>query len=95
MKSRYSAYAVGRCDYILKTTYKPPQNLEQFKEEIASFSKYTTFEKLSILEFLEDEVSFVTFHAKLSSKTQDISFSEKSRFIRKEGRWFYESGTVF
>lgn len=95
MKSRYSAYAYEQVGYIVKTTCKIEEDMQSFKAEIAQFAKYTNFEKLSIKEFIDGEdEAYVTFHAKLSADGKDISFSEKSRFVKKEGKWCYESGVI-
>ena len=60
---------------------------------ILNFSKNTRFEKLEILEFIDGEVeSFVTFKATLFQDKNDISFIEKSRFLKTEGIWKYVDG---
>ncbi|ADI37740.1 hypothetical protein wcw_0367 [Waddlia chondrophila WSU 86-1044] len=38
--------------------------------------------------------AFVTFKATLSQNGQDISFTEKSRFLKKNNQWLYASGIV-
>jgi len=92
MKSRYVAYAVGDASYIIKTTH--PNNpdhtddLKSWRASIELFSKETEFLSLEILEFIEGvEEAFVTFKAKLSSS----DMVEKSRFLKVNGRWLYES----
>ncbi|MFZ0565856.1 MAG: YchJ family metal-binding protein, partial [Chlamydiales bacterium] len=55
MRSRYSAYALGNADYILKTTH--PQHTDnqiptkQRIQQIEAFSQQTRFEGLAILNF--------------------------------------------
>ena len=95
MKSRYSAYAVNNSAYIVKTTH--PNNpdyttdTKAWKESIEIFSSNTEFLGLEILEFIEKkETSFVTFKAKLSSGVM----IEKSRFIKINNGWLYESGEM-
>ena len=93
MKSRYVAYVVGDGAYIIKTTH--PNNhdysdeVKAWREGIELFSRSTEFLGLEILEFVDGEdEAFVTFIAKLSSG----DMVERSRFLKVEGRWFYESG---
>ena len=93
MKSRYVAYAVGDSSYIVKTTHPNnldyTSNLKEWKQSIEEFSKATEFLGLEVLEFVDGkEESFVTFKAKLSSG----DMVEKSRFLKVDGRWLYESG---
>ncbi len=95
MKSRYVAYAIGDADYIIKTTH--PDNLDYNKDKkswkmsIDSFCKETDFLALEILDFLDgDEESFVSFVAQLSSG----EMKEKSRFLKVDDVWLYESGEV-
>ena len=95
MKSRYSAYALGIADYIITTTHPqcPEYNDDtaRWKAEIAAFSRHTTFHKLDILAYDTDgEEASVHFIARLSSGTLE----EKSRFVRKEGRWLYRDGEI-
>ena len=58
-----------------------------------NFSKNTRFEKLEILDFIDDEIeSFVTFKATLFQDKTDISFIEKSRFLKGDEIWKYVDG---
>lgn len=97
MKSRYSAFAVVNSDYIIFTTHQNnpdfTTDLKSWTNDILNFCKNTRFEKLEILEFIDDEVqSFVTFKATLFQNENDISFIEKSRFLKVEGIWLYVDG---
>jgi len=90
MKSRYSAFAVGKIDYIIKTS-----TFQKDYEDLKAFSESCEFKKLEILEFIDgDEEAFVTFRASIFCNGSDASFTEKSRFIKKDGKWFYESGKI-
>lgn len=97
MKSRFSAFAVCNSEYIIFTTHENNPDftldLKSWNNDILNFSKNTRFENLEILEFIEDEVeSFVTFKATLFQNENDISFIEKSRFLKVEGIWKYVDG---
>ena len=91
MKSRFSAYAVGDANYIIKTTYKDSLHFEKDKKEwiksIKEFSK-SDFKKLEIIEFTDGENrAFVEFKAYID----DYVMHEKSEFI-KEDKWYYIKG---
>lgn len=93
MKSRYSAFAVGDSSYIMKTTH--PDNddyttqTDQWKNAIDSFCEHTEFLGLKIIEFTDGgEEAFVTFEADLSSGL----LKEKSRFLKRDGKWLYVDG---
>ena len=86
MKSRYSAFAAGEIDYIIKTALS-----QDDRAELEAFSRGCEFLKLTILEYDENTV---TFHATIRCGEQDASFSEKSYFVQKEGRWLYERGEI-
>ena len=91
MRSRYSAYALKKYNYIVKTSFKT-EDLESIKE----FSDNTDFQKLEIIEFINGELeAFVTFKATLFSQNQDISFCEKSRFNYIDNRWYYIDGKIY
>ena len=98
MRARYSAYALGLVDYIVKTTHPShpeckDRPLAEWRLNIERFSKQTAFDGLKILDFSEDEAKgTVTFTAILSSNGDDLTFSEMSYFEKKGGRWLYKSG---
>ncbi len=91
MKSRYSAYAAGEANYIIKTTHKNSSHFEKNKQkwikEIKKFSK-SNFKKLEIIEFIDGEKeAFVEFKAYID----DYVMHEKSYFL-KEDKWYYVGG---
>ena len=97
MKSRFSAFAVLIADYIIFTTHENNSDyisdLKSWNQDIMNFSKNTRFERLEILDFIDGEVeSFVTFKATLFQDNTDISFIEKSRFLKVEDKWLYIDG---
>lgn len=97
MKSRYCAYSISNSDYIISTNHKTnidfTRNFKQYSEEILFFCKNTHFAKLEILDFIDGQnESYVTFRATLFQDKKDISFTEKSKFIKENDKWFYVSG---
>lgn len=98
MRSRFTAYILNDANYIIKTTHKSNQeytlNIESWKKDIMNFSDYTEFLGLEILESVEGkEESFIKFNAILKQGNLDASFTENSRFLKVENRWFYVDGT--
>jgi SEC-C motif-containing protein len=90
MKSRFSAFAVGKIDYIIKTS-----TFQKDFDDLKSFSDNCDFKKLEILEFIDsNSEAFVTFKATIFCDIQDNSFTEKSKFIKENGKWYYESGYI-
>ena len=94
MKSRFSAFAVLIADYIIFTTHENNSDyisdLKSWNQDIMNFSKNTRFERLEILDFIEGEVeSFVIFKATLFQDNTDISFIEKSRFLKVKDKKLY------
>lgn len=97
MRSRYCAYAKGLVEYLIQTTH--PQNVlfknkrHEIEESILRFSQSTQFTGLDIIEVIDGEKeAFVTFRAHLIQGQQDVSFQEKSRFLKEKGCWLYHSG---
>lgn len=92
MRSRYAAYALGLVDYIINTTHsdKKPD-----RKEIESFCNVTRFADLEILDVDEKEKeAFIKFKATLLQGKHDVSFVEKSTFIKENDHWFYVSGCL-
>ena len=97
MRSRYSAYALGLCNYIIKTTHRSSpyynSNHEAWLKELTLFSSQITFEKLEILDTeLGETQAFVSFVAYLSKDGTDLTFSEKSFFLKDNHLWWYFKG---
>ena len=92
MRSRYSAYALQKVDYVVETAEVLQNVSEQEKGEIARFSQETTFDGLNIIDVDGDTV---LFKARLSQKGRDVSFREKSLFVWVDGRWKYKSALIY
>jgi len=93
MRSRYCAYATKEYKYILTTTHKSTR--DDNMENIKLFSNNTKFHNLNIIDFIDGETeAFVTFHVTIFTDNKDTSFSEKSRFIKEENRWYYVDGKI-
>ena len=96
MRSRYTAYAIGSVSHILSTTHpdgphaRPDRN--SWAEEIRSFCEAMSFEALEVHSSKADHVTGeVFFTACLRQDGIDRSFTERSRFLLKDGHWLYHS----
>ena len=86
MKSRYSAFVVGDIKYIISTS-----TFQKDFEDLKNFSDNCEFKKLEILDSTD---STVTFRATVFCDGVDNSFIEKSNFVYKNKKWYYESGEI-
>jgi SEC-C motif domain protein len=99
MRSRYSAYALGLAEYLIETTH--PQNpgivsdKNQWLNRIRDFSNQVEFHGLEILDEEASEAEgFVTFVAHLSQNGEDMTFTERSRFLKHNNVWKYVDGKI-
>ena len=99
MRSRYAAYAKGEVDYIVDTTDPSgeawDEPVAEWRADIRRFGRDAQFMGVEILEASTDgDTGEVLFHAKLRADGRDASFSERSTFVRRDGRWLYQSGVT-
>lgn len=94
MRSRYSAYVLGREDYLLATWHLDtrPSSLD-----LATQSPKPTWLGLSVKrhENPTPDTAIVEFVARLrigGGKAERMH--EVSRFVREDGRWFYVDGEL-
>jgi SEC-C motif domain protein len=90
MRSRYSAYALGKSDYIMRTTHSESPHrqpdIAAWRASLDAFSRHTRFEDLAILA---TDTNTVTFYAILSQDGHDASFTEHSVFRHEDSQWRY------
>ncbi len=95
MRSRYTAYALGRVPYILATTH-PVLLPQQDAADLSRWCAETTFLRLDVLETkaggAQDSQGTVRFIAWTMEKGKLGGIHERSTFERVEGRWTYKSG---
>lgn len=99
MRSRYSAYVLDLPDYIIATTHPANkfymENKFAWKRGLSRFSKNSHFQKLEVLDFKEQEnFATVTFTAYIRREGLDATFTERSHFEKKQGRWLYRGGRL-
>lgn len=88
MRSRYTAFAVGDADHLVRT-WHPRTRPEDIDLDD------TVWEGLVITEAVEDgDAATVTFRASWRRGGERGVLSERSRFVRRGGRWVYVNGDV-
>ncbi len=97
MRSRYSAYAIGLVEHILRTTDPTgphwEADLDHWAGDVATFCDAVTFEGLEVLAAeAHGDRGMVDFRAQLSSEAGATVMAERSLFRRVDGRWLYHSG---
>lgn len=98
MRSRYSAYAVGDVQYVLRTTHPdgPHHRRDRavWEKEVQVFCSSTEFISLTVhgSGFDADMAGWVEFTANLRRGGADAGFRERSRFRPHQGRWAYLDG---
>jgi SEC-C motif-containing protein len=92
MRSRYSAYALGRPDHVFRT-WHPRTRPEQVEP-----SQGLTWTGLKILDteagLPGDDEGVVEFEAAYRTSAGPGVLHERSRFARRAGRWCYLDGEV-
>lgn len=83
----------------METTHPDNQSFEtdsdNWRKGLEQFSQGTKFLHLKIVEFSEQaDCASVTFTASLRQGKEDASFSERSAFVKENGRWLYRAGEI-
>lgn len=90
MRSRYSAFAIGDSDYLLRTSSTSLQtNLS--KEELDHTCQVYRFVSLEVISANDNTVEFV---ANLLHGDELHPLHETSSFIQQENEWKYDSGIL-
>ncbi|MFJ2089270.1 YchJ family protein [Streptomyces sp. NPDC087901] len=89
MRSRYTAFVVRDAAYLLRTWHP------DHRPDVLELDPGQRWQGLEILETTEGSAfhttGTVTFRAHYTSGGHPDSLHEKSRFVRHEGAWVYES----
>lgn len=95
MRSRFTAYALAKADYLIATTAAEKRG-ELDREELKGYCKTVRCVSLKVVSKEQggpgDETGIVTFHASLQVNGKRHLHIEKSQFVREEGRWMYVDG---
>jgi SEC-C motif-containing protein len=93
MRSRFTAYALRNADYLRNTwdSGKCPDTID-FSRETA------VWQRLEVVDAKKggplDDKGIVEFKAYYQQDGEDCVLHEVSRFIKKEGRWYYLDGVI-
>jgi SEC-C motif-containing protein len=88
MRSRYSAFVLGAIDYLI---FSDTTSTQSDYEALESFAKGVEWIGLEIVNAYDDTVEFKAYY-NLPSSTELLH--EKSRFVKVDGVWKYESGEI-
>ena len=89
MRSRYTAYAIGDADYLVKTTHHSTR-MDHKKSDILAWSKSNNWNRLEILNASTNTVTFNAFYTDQKGVTY-VHF-EKSTFVFENENWYYVEG---
>ncbi len=95
MRSRYSAFALGDAEYLVKTISSDhedrsadPAALVAALREVCRTSRFMA---LTVKTAREDgDRATVSFHVRVFVGGRDRSFEETSAFVREDGAWRYQ-----
>jgi SEC-C motif-containing protein len=97
MRSRFSAYAMGKVDYLISTRPEAKRG-EENRDELVQYCKSVSCVSLKIVSKEKggkaDDTGIVTFHASLQANGRRSLHIEVSSFARESGRWVYVDGVV-
>jgi SEC-C motif domain protein len=92
MRSRYAAYAVGHGDHLFRTWHPRTRPADPAMQAEGGL----TWRGLEILDTVgggqDDETGEVEFLARYRAGAVDGVLHERSRFVRRAGRWVYLDG---
>lgn len=94
MRSRYSAFVVGDATYLL-ATWHPSTRPPVLELDDAAHRRWLGLEIVDVQGGgLLDATGEVEFVARSSVDRRREAQSERSRFVRADGRWTYLDGVV-
>lgn len=94
MRSRFTAYAQHNEDYLLATwdQSKRPDSIDFSKEDNVEWTHLEIIGRKKGGE--QDSKGIVEFKAYYLMDGEEYAMHEISRFVKKEGKWFYLDGMV-
>jgi SEC-C motif-containing protein len=95
MRSRYSAHAKKKFDYLFETTL-PESRQEEDRKETAAWSRKLDWQNLAVRSVEaggpEDEKGTVEFVARYRKNGKAFEHHEIAEFVRQEDRWYFKDG---
>jgi SEC-C motif-containing protein len=92
MRSRYSAYATHKVDYIFATTHVTQRKFNT-REEVLNWATSNQWQKLEVMEVTEFKVQFKAFYR--DDQNENCIHHELSNFIFENGTWYYVDGEFY
>jgi SEC-C motif-containing protein len=97
MRSRYSAFAAQAIDY-LEDSLMPGTRADFDRQSVTEWARSSEWTGLEIIDTEaggpDDREGVVEFAAHYRMNGEDRVHHERSRFAKKDGRWFYVDGRV-
>jgi SEC-C motif domain protein len=94
MRSRYSAHALGHTDHLFRT-WHPRTRPDEAAMRPEPGLTWSGLEVLGARDGgADDETGEVEFRARYRAAGRDGVLHERSRFVRRAGRWVYLDGDV-
>ena len=97
MRSRYSAYALGQIDYLLRTTL-PTQQASLDREAISAWSRQSEWLGLEVSSAEQipgtPAHAWVTFTARWRDADGEHAHQERSAFVQLGDSWYFIDPTV-
>lgn len=87
MRSRYAAYARGRSDYVFRTWHPRTRPADVVPVPGLTWTGLTIVAVEAGSE--DDDVGVVEFEARHAGADGSGALHERSRFVRRGGRWVY------
>lgn len=92
MRSRFTAFTRNEMAHLRESMVEEHRH-EFHEDDIRRWNRDTDWLNLEILEASEDgDEGMVRFRAMFRHKGGTQSLTEHSRFVRREGRWYYLDG---
>jgi SEC-C motif-containing protein len=92
MRSRYSAFATHKADYLIATTHFSTRKHHK-KADIIEWARSNQWIKLAVLDSAINAVTFKVFY--IDSQLQSQIHHEHSLFKLENGSWYYVDGTFY
>ena len=92
MRSRYSAFATGNADYLLRTWHPSTRPARLVLDPLV---RWVGLDVLSSTGGLLASEATVEFRAHYVDRRGPSTLHENSRFVRADGRWVYVGPLAF
>lgn len=97
MRARYSAFDKGEMDFLYQTLSEESRT-DYNPDETREWAENSAWQKLEIVKtdagLENDETGTVEFRAYFKLQGQKQMHHEISRFVKKDGNWFYVDGIM-